>query len=162
VTRQEHDASTVPPLLWAPSTALLPRSERPLDLFAVTRDWNAQGEMPLELQIGAVRPANRADRLPPGAWRVRIEVAADNASPSTAYLSFRFDGAWPGGVDDDESRIWAAIAVQAPSARPPVRPPRPELVSAEEMLADALEADAQDDRGVQACGRSKDAAALSR
>jgi hypothetical protein len=116
-----------------------PRSERPLDLFAIVRDWDAQGDMPMALQIGSKVPANRADQLSPGAWRVKLEASADNASPQTCYVAFRFDGAWPGGAP---AAIWRAVTVRGPSTRPETDPPpRPELPGPAELLLEVLHED---------------------
>jgi hypothetical protein len=116
-----------------------PTSERPLDLFAILKDLQQQGEMPMELQL-TVRPANRSDRLAPGSWRIKVAASADNAALHTSYLAFRFDGNWP-GVEPDGSGIWRAVAVADVSNHPPRFPPTPELRAPEEMIAEALELD---------------------
>lgn len=137
----EMDAAT---FIWSnrpgePALDIPPKSERPLDLFAILRDWQAQGEMPMGLQIGVI-PANRADQLAPGAWRVKLEASADNASPRTSYIAFRFDGSWPGNPADG-SGIWRAVAVDDPRKRPPHRPPTPEVRDPAEELAEAVQQD---------------------
>lgn len=117
-----------PPVLDIP-----PKSERPLDLFAVFRDFPRQGRMPIVLQIRRPFPANRAHELNPGGWRIRIEAAADNATPETYYVAFRFDGSWPA------RSFWDAVAVDGPSKRPQARPPVPDLRDPAEMLAEAAQ-----------------------
>jgi hypothetical protein len=91
--RPEMDAGT---FIWSnrpgePALDIPPKSERPLDFFAIIRDLQEQGDMPMELQLG-VRPANRSDRLPPGSWRTKIEVSADNAPRRRLICRFVLTG----------------------------------------------------------------------
>lgn len=116
-----------------------PKSERPLDLFEIRRDFNAQGEIPAGLQVSRVVPANRSDLLTPGSWLVKLEVAADNATPEVYWVAFRFDGWWPADEANGQPGIWKAVAVDGPRTYPPSKPPTPELVAPEEMLAETLQ-----------------------
>jgi len=121
-----------------PTLDIPPRSERPLDLFSILGELANQGELPMELAIGPVVPANNAHRLAPGGWRLLLEVSADNTPPVTAYMSFRFDGYWT-------DNVWQTIAVAGPSRNPPAEPPTPELRDPQEMLAEAAAEQRQDE-----------------
>lgn len=112
-----------------------PHSDRPLDVFSVVAYLPNQGQLPMTLAIGPVQPANASHQLAPGGWRVQLEISADNASPSTAYLAFRFDGSWPA------HDFWRAVAVEEPHSLPPPQPPTPALRDPAEMLAEAVAAD---------------------
>jgi hypothetical protein len=133
-------------LAWANRTGELsleiPRnSKRPLDLFKIRRDWEAQGQMPITLMTTALAQIPLPQDLDPGSWRVKLESTADNASPHTGYVTFRFDGAWPAGPPES---IWRAVAVERTLGRPQDQPPTPEFRDPEEMLVEAGQIDDED------------------
>lgn len=108
------------------------KSTRPLDLFKIERYGDAQGEMPIKLMTTSVQERPLPQDVDPGAWRVKLEATADNASPATGYVAFRFDGRWPAAES-----IWKRVAVERTRGRPEDEPPVPEVRDAEEMLAEA-------------------------
>jgi hypothetical protein len=138
--RPEIDGAT---LAWAnrhgePSLDIPSRSDRPLDLLKIVRNLEAQGEIPIKLMTSSVVDALLPGELESGGWRVRFEASADNAPARKYYIAFRFDGSWPGQLEQ-AAEVWRAVAVEGPSTHPQARPPRPELRDPEEMLAEAIE-----------------------
>lgn len=119
-----------------------PGVERLLDLVAMPRDWNNQGQIPMTIQIKQPGPASHAERLPPGKWRLRLEIAAENVAAKEVEIAISFSGIWPA---DPPERIWEAVAVAGPGPRNSIAgPPQPQMLPAEEQLERALEADRRD------------------
>lgn len=128
------------PLTWANdprATADIPAGvERYLDVVWIPRRWQEQGQMPLVLSIQLPHPANNAQVLGPGGWRLRLQVSGDNI-PATPYeIQVTFDGYWPA---DPPHRIWDAVAVRGPASTIDAdEPPRPRMRGAEQQLAQAM------------------------
>lgn len=112
-TRAELDGR---PLKWGGSTQsavdVPPKAERPVDLLAITRDVARQGAIPMSVYIQGDPPASRANDLPPGGWRIRLMLSADNFSAEQYEMRVMFDGTWPAEPVD---RIWDAVVLQGPA-----------------------------------------------
>jgi hypothetical protein len=90
-------------------------AERPVDVVSVVRDWSLAepGHLPILVQIrGPYYPANEAQRLTPGSWRVQLEVSAENVTAKGIEVIVAFPGFWP---RDPPERVWKVIEVQGPA-----------------------------------------------
>jgi hypothetical protein len=112
------------PLKWGGSAQPIldvpPNVERPVDLLAITRDLAHQGAIPMTIFIQGEPPANRANDLPPGGWRIRLMLSADNSRAELYEVSVMFDGTWPAERVD---QIWDAVVVRGPDRTPSDDPP---------------------------------------
>jgi hypothetical protein len=111
--------ASVQPLIAATAKDIAPRTERPLDFLSIHRDGGRQGQLPIRLEIPPPVPANAAHVLLPGAWRVRLELSADNAAARTVFVAFRFDGSWLTAADQT---MWDVVHVSEPSGQPQQNP----------------------------------------
>lgn len=119
--------------------------ERYVDVVSIPWIAEQQGELPIRLEIREPFPANQAEWLTPGAWRLRLEVAAENVSAQEVELVIRFDGAWPA---DPPERIWDAVSIQGPVKPGSIAAPRaPLLLGPQQQLEQALAADEEAEDG---------------
>ena len=112
-TRPELDGR---PLKWGGSSDstvdVPPKVERSVDLLAITRDPARHRDLPMSIYIQGVPPANRANDLPPGSWRIRLMLSADNCAAKLYEVRLLFDGTWPAEPLDG---IWDAVVMQGPA-----------------------------------------------
>jgi hypothetical protein len=87
------------------------RGQRPVDFLEITREPAQQGTIPMRIYIQGDAPASHANDLPPGGWRVRLVLSADNVSAEEYEMRVRFDGTWP---PEPLDRIWDAVVAQGP------------------------------------------------
>jgi hypothetical protein len=138
---------------------IAPGVERYVDVISIVRDLGRwpQGEIPTRVEIKDPPPANQAEWLAPGTWRLRLEVSAENVSAVEWDVAVHFPGVWP---QDPPYRVWEVIGVEGPAAPASIgRPSVPKTPVAQGLtdrgILPAAEDDDQDESGTGGGARTR-------